>query len=101
MALYMLYKTKSTTDDTSKMDEIREQFMKIYEEHEIDIIGAWVDESDPSMTYYMSRYKDESEYKSKVEKLRSDERYSKLTETLNSIRSKTDAIRLTPMWEPS
>ena len=101
MTLYMLYKTKTNTDDVSKMDELREQFMRIYEEHKIDIIGAWVDESDSSITYYMSRYKDENEYKSKVEKLRSDDRYSRLTESLETIRRETNVIKLSPMWEPS
>jgi hypothetical protein len=97
----MLYKTKTYRDDASKMDELREQFMKIYEEHEIDVVGAWIDESDSSITYYMSRYKNEGDYNSKVEKLKNDERYSRLTESLESIRRETNVIRLTPMWEPS
>ncbi len=101
MTMYMLYKTKTNTSDASKMDELRVQFMEVYDKHEIEIIGAWIDESDSSITYYMSKYKDEGDYKSKIEKLKGDERYSKLTESLEAIRSETNVIRLTPMWEPS
>ncbi|MHA1960320.1 MAG: NIPSNAP family protein [Candidatus Thorarchaeota archaeon] len=82
------------------LDELREQFEEIYKDHEVDILGFWEVEGDRSQAYYMTRYEDEDDYKAKVEKLKSDERYKRLTEKLEEIRVSAEATRLTPMWVP-
>lgn len=100
MALYMLYHTRARDDALGILDELREQFEEIYKEHEVDILGFWEVEGDRSQAYYMTRYEDEADYNAKVEGLRNDERYKRLTEKLNEVRVSSEATRLTPMWVP-
>jgi hypothetical protein len=100
MAFYMLYHSTSKADKLGSLDELREQFEEIYKDHEVDILGFWEVEGDRSQAYYMTRYEDEDDYKAKVEKLKSDERYKRLTEKLEEIRVSAEATRLTPMWVP-
>jgi hypothetical protein len=37
LPLYMLYRMKTDTDKISKVDELREKFLKIYEDHGVDL----------------------------------------------------------------
>ena len=103
MALYMLYRSKAKPEYSNKrevIDDLRARFEDIYKEHQIDILGFWENADDPTEIYYISKYEDEADYKAKVDKLRSDERYTKLTAKLNEARMETKATRLNPMWVP-
>ncbi len=92
----MLYKSKTSHENIPRMDELRSEFEKLYEEYEIDIVGAWAEESNPSVTYYISKYLDEDDYNKKVERLRNDVRYSQLTNQLKEIRIESTTTRLIP-----
>ena len=94
----MLYKMKTDTDNISKVDELREKFLKIYEDHGVDLFGTWEEKDNPSVSYYITRYKDENDYKEKVAKLQKDERYAELTSQLNEIRVDNSSTRLIPKW---
>ena len=94
----MLYKMKTDTDNISKVDELREKFQKIYEDHGVDLVGAWEDKDNPTVSYYITRYTDENDYKEKVAKLQKDERYAELTSQLNEIRTENSSTRLIPKW---
>lgn len=98
MAHYMLYRTKSKNGNSDELDEMRIEFEGIYKKYNVDIIGFWENLDDPSEIYYLSKFEDEADYKSKVEKLRSDDRYIELTKMLEEIRLESHATRLKPMW---
>lgn len=97
----MLYHQKTRSESLGKVDELRNQFEELYKEHKIDIIGFWENADDPTEVYYIAHYESEEDYKTKTSKLRSDERYSSLTEQLKETRVSTKAVRLTPKWIPS
>jgi transcription antitermination factor NusA-like protein len=100
MAFYMLYHSTSKQDELGTLDELRKQFQEIYKDHDVDILGFWEVEGDRSKVYYMTRYENEDDYKAKVEKLKSDERYQRLTKKLKEVRVSSEATKLTPMWVP-
>lgn len=96
----MLYRTKSKNENSDELDELRTEFEGIYKKHNVDIIGFWENADDPQEVYYLTRYEDEADYKSKVNALRSDENYSRLTKKLEEVRLESQAVRLKPMWLP-
>lgn len=96
----MLYRTKTNTDDMDHLWEMRSEFEEIYKKHEVDIVGFWENAEDPTEAFYISRYKDEADYKKTVERLRSDKRYAKLTEDLRKLRVENHATRMVPKWIP-
>ncbi len=96
MTLVMLYRSKVKPDAVDMMTELRNEFRKIYDDHGIEVIGRWRDASDPTVSFYMVKYKDEEEYKKKVDELHHDERYLQLTSKLNKIRVDFSTTRLIP-----
>ncbi len=100
MAIYMLYRTKSKDDKKGSLDELRSEFEGIYKKYKVNIIGFWENAADPQEAYYLSKYEDEADYKSKTEQLRSDETYTKLTKKLEEVRLESEAVKLKPLWIP-
>lgn len=98
MALYMLYRTKSKSSE--EIDDLRMKFQEIYKNHNVDILGFWVNAEDESEVYYISKYEDENDYKKKVEELRSDDEYTRLTRDLQEVRQEFESTRLIPKWIP-
>jgi uncharacterized protein YhaN len=98
MAMYMLYKTK--TKSTEELDNLRVQFEEIYKRHEVDIVGFWTNAEAEDEFFYMSRYKDEADYKNTVDKLRQDEDYIRLGKELKDARLDFSSTRLIPKWIP-
>ncbi|MHA3965079.1 MAG: NIPSNAP family protein [Candidatus Thorarchaeota archaeon SMTZ1-45] len=96
MAIYMLYRTKSKS--STDIDELRMKFQEIYKNHKVDILGFWVNAEDESEVYYISKYKDENDYKKKVEELRNDDEYARLTHDLQEVRQEFESTRLIPKW---
>ena len=95
MAMYMLYRSKSKSG--KEMDELREKFQKIYNKHKVDIVGFWVNAEDENEVFYISKYKDENDYKKKVESLRNDEEYQRLGKKLEEVRTSIESTKLLPM----
>jgi hypothetical protein len=95
MAMYMLYRSKSKSG--KEMDDLRMKFEEIYKRHEVDIVGFWVNAEDEDEVFYLSKYKDENDYKKKVESLRSDEEYQRLGKKLEEVRTSFESTRLLPM----
>ena len=91
----MLYRSKSRSG--KEMDELRAKFEKIYEKHNVDIVGFWVNAEDEDEVFYLSKYKDENDYKKKVESLRNDEEYQRLGKKLEEVRTSFESTRLLPM----
>ena len=100
MPFYMFYRAKAKPDSLEQLSEIRTEFEGIYLSHEINIVGVWENADDPTEFFYMSWYENETEYKAKVEELRSDARYVELNEALAEIRVESQAIRMTPTYLP-
>jgi hypothetical protein len=96
MALYMLYRTKSKS--ATDMDDLRMKFQDVYKKHNVDIVGFWVNAEDDNEVFYMSKYKDEDDYRNKVEELRNDQAYTRLTRDLQEIRQEFESTRLLPKW---
>ena len=94
--MYMLYTTKAKS--SKEMEDLRMQFQEIYKRHNIDIVGFWTNAEAEEEFYYMSKYKDENDYKKKVELLRKDEEYKHLTEKVNEARMSFDSKKLVPKW---
>jgi len=92
----MLYRTKSKS--STDIDELRMKFQEIYKNHKVDILGFWVNAEDESEVYYISKYKDENDYKKKVEELRNDDEYARLTHDLQEVRQEFESTRLIPKW---
>ena len=97
----MLYKTKIKENQVETMDELITQFEAIYKKHNVDILGAWANEEDPSEIFYQSKYENEEDYKRKVEELQKDATYAELTTKLEDIRVSSTTTRLTAKWLPS
>jgi hypothetical protein len=100
MAIYMLYRTKSKDEKRGELDELREEFEGIYKKYKVDILGFWENADDPNEVYYISKYENESDYKSKTDQLRSDKRYAELTKKLEEVRLESKAFKLNPLWTP-
>lgn len=95
MAMYMLYRSKSKS--SKEMDDLREKFQKIYNKHHVDIVGFWVNAEDENEVFYLSRYKDENDYKMKVESLHHDKEYVNLSKKLEEVRTSIESTKLLPM----
>ncbi|MFW9889957.1 MAG: NIPSNAP family protein [Candidatus Thorarchaeota archaeon] len=98
MAIYMLYRQKAKDEKRGELDELREEFEGIYKKYKVDILGFWENADDPNEVYYISKYEDESDYRSKTEQLRSDERYAELSKKLEEVRLDFEAFKLNPLW---
>ena len=83
------------------MDELISEFEAVYKKHNVDILGAWANEDDPSEIFYQSKYESEEDYKRTVEELRNDADYAELTTKLEEIRVSSTTTRLTPKWLPN
>ncbi len=79
------------------MDDLREKFQKIYDKHHVDIVGFWVNAENENEVYYLSKYRDENDYKMKVESLRNDEEYVQLSKRLQEVRTSIESTKLLPM----
>ena len=93
----MLYRNKSKQGG---LDDLRKEFEGIYKKYNVNIIGFWENADDPNEAYYLTKYEDEADYKSKTAKLRADERYAELTEKLNEVRVESKVTKLNPLWLP-
>ena len=96
MTLVMLYQTKVKEDSVERMDELREEFRKLYEKHGIDVIGRWKSIENPHESYYMVTYDSPEDYQTKIDELHEDEHYLNLTSQINLIRTEFVAIKLEP-----
>ncbi len=94
MKLVMLYHTKVKRNAVEKMDELRESFRKLYDQHGIEVIGRWKSVETPHESYYMVSYDSEDDYQHKIKTLHDDENYLNLTSQLNEIRTDFKAIKL-------
>lgn len=79
------------------MNDLRMKFEDLYKKHHVDIVGFWVNASDENELYYLSKYEDDNDYKMKVESLRKDEEYVRLTKKLNEVRTSIESTKLLPM----
>ena len=95
MSYVMLYKTKVKPDKIERMRELSAEFYEIYKAHGINILGHWTRIDKPTTNYLMTSYENEADYTSKVEELRSDERYQSLSAELKQIRKDFKMKRLT------
>ncbi len=95
MVMYMLYRSKSRSG--KEMDDLRMKFEKIYERHNVNIVGFWVNADDEDEVFYLSKYKDENDYKKKTEVLRNDEEYVQLGKQLEEVRTSFESTKLLPM----
>ena len=96
MTLVMLYQTKVKADSVERMDELREEFRKLYEQHGINVMGRWKSVEKPHESYYMVTYENDDEYQEKIKALHEDENYLNLTSQINLIRTEFKAIKLEP-----
>jgi hypothetical protein len=79
------------------MDDLRMKFEKVYNKHEVDVVGFWVNADDENEVFYLTKYKDENDYKTTVEGLHSDEEYVKLSRQLEEVRTSIESTKLLPM----
>lgn len=96
----MLYQSKVKEGQEDTMDELRSEFETVYKKHNIELLGAWANADDPSETFYISRYENETDFKRKTEELRQDSTYAELTARLKEIRVSSTSTQLTPKWMP-
>ena len=94
MPIFKLYTTKAKSSE--EMDKLRMQFQEIYKKHHIDIVGFWTNAEAEDEFYYMSKYDDENDYHKKVELLKKDEEYKRLTEKVKNARTSFDSKTLIP-----
>ncbi len=95
MSMYMLYRSKSKSG--KEMDDLRMKFEEIYKKHKVDIVGFWVNAEDENEVFYMSKYRDENDYKKKIESLRKDDEYLRLGKHLEEVRTSFESTKLLPM----
>lgn len=93
--MYMLYKSRSKSG--KEIDDLRMRFENLYEKYKVDIVGFWVNADDENELYYISKYEDEDDYKKKVESLRKDAEYVRLTKKLEEVRTSIETTKLLPM----
>ena len=96
----MLYRTKAKDGASGQLDDLRSEFESIYKKYKVNIIGFWENDADSNEAYYLSKYEDEADYKSKTDQLRNDDRYTDLTKKLEEIRLESESVKLKPLWIP-
>jgi heme-degrading monooxygenase HmoA len=96
MTIVMLYRTTVKPDAIEKMDELRNGFKIIYEQHGLDVIGHWRSVDQPNESFYMVKYESEDDYQHKTRSLHSDEQYLRLTSQLNEVRIDFKSTKLVP-----
>ena len=96
MTLVMLYQTKVKEDSVERMDKLREEFRKLYDQHGINVMGRWKSVEKPHESYYMVTYENADDYQEKTKALHEDEHYLNLTSQINLIRTEFKAIKLEP-----
>lgn len=96
MTIAMLYQTTVKPDAIEKMDELRNGFKIIYDNHGIEVIGRWKNVDHPNESFYMVQYDSEDDYQHKTRTLHDDEQYLRLTSQLNEIRTDFKSIKLVP-----
>lgn len=97
MSYVMLYTTEVSPESVNQLEDLRAKFMEIYNEHGVKVIGHWKQADNERVSYYMTQYEDEADYRSKVQKLHNDPRYIELTSQLDKIRTESIAKKLVPV----
>ena len=92
----MLYQTTVKPDAIEKMDELRNGFKIIYDNHGIEVIGRWKSVDRPNESFYIVQYDSEDDYQHKTRTLHDDEQYLRLTSQLNEIRTDFKSTKLVP-----
>ncbi len=93
----MLYTTEVRPESVNQLEDLRAKFMEIYNEHGVNVIGHWKQADNERVSYYMTQYESEADYRSKVQQLHNDPRYKELTAQLDKIRTESNAKKLVPV----
>jgi hypothetical protein len=97
MSYVMFYTTEVRPESVGKVEELRAKFMEIYKDHGVNVIGHWKQADNERVSYYMTQYESEADYRSKVQQLHNDPRYTELTGKLDKIRTASNAKKLVPV----
>jgi hypothetical protein len=69
-------------------------FKGIYHEHDVKVIGVWVNMENPYEVYFMTAFNDNDHYNSFLESTKEDEDYQKMAKILEDEREDIKAVNL-------
>ncbi|MHA2029940.1 MAG: hypothetical protein ACW99A_22905 [Candidatus Kariarchaeaceae archaeon] len=90
---YKLYKTTSKTT-TPRGRELFKEFYKIYQEHDVRVVGVWENKNDGKETYLMTAYRDESHFHKFTEEMKSHPKYNEMGKELAEDRESVEVVDL-------
>jgi hypothetical protein len=74
--------------------EIENRFYKLYEAHDVKMVGEWTNVDDSKEFYFMTEYRDEAHYNQFTEAMRENEDYQSASKLLEPIRESVEVVTL-------
>jgi hypothetical protein len=95
--LYKMYTEKTKTPvGQANSNKFVDEFKKIYDKNDVEVVGVWINADDPHEQYFMTGYKDEAHYKEFLEKANANPEYQEMTEDINEDRESIEVLTLIP-----
>ena len=93
--VYKLYKEriKESVDQPHGIDLFKE-FTKLYQQHNVKVIGEWRNLNDPKEYYFMTAYHDEDHYRNFVKAMKDNDKYQEMSKILAADRESLDVVNL-------
>lgn len=98
--VFKFYKerTKPISSESNSY-KLLNDFKKLYNKHNVKVVGLWVNTEDPHEQYFMTAYKNESHYKKFVESMREDPTYQEMSSKIENDRESIEVVTLKPVLE--
>ena len=93
--VYKLYKEriKESVEKPHGLD-LFEEFKKLYQKHDVKVIGEWQSADDPKVYYFMLAYYDENHYRNFVGAMKENDKYQEMSKTLAADRESIEVTTL-------
>ena len=93
---YTYYKLYKNTFRDSPPSERRDLFSKLYEEHEVKLIGVFKNREKPLEYYMMTAYQNENHYNSFINAVKKLPEYVEMTKRISEVRLTNEVVNLEP-----
>jgi hypothetical protein len=93
--VYKLYKEriKESVEQPRGLD-LFEEFKKLYQKHNVKVVGEWQSADDPKEYYFMMAYYDEDHYRNFVNTMKENEQYQEMSKILAADRESIEVTTL-------
>jgi len=93
--IYKLYitKTKGPADQSRGVD-LYNEFKEIYKEHEVKVLGVWLNIDNAKEVYFMTAFKSQEHYSQFIESMKENDQYQKMSQELAEDRESIEVKNL-------